>query len=107
MQELDIRRGHYMKIEGKLSELMREVFGNVETTEDGWYVARYGAMQPIKVKIKDSKTLLIDITTVKDVDEATAIDTIKAKNRFLEMATGFNAKERAKRLQERAKKGKL
>ena len=106
MQELDIKRGHYARIDGRVDEMMKDIFGNVRE-EDGWYVSEYGAMQPIKVQLKGKKAVLVDIITVSDVDEQTAIDTIKAKNRFLEGLTGYNAKERAKKLQEKAKKGKL
>ena len=36
-----------------------------------------------------------------------AQDTIRRYNKFLEAVTGFNSKQRGKRLQQKAKKGKL
>jgi hypothetical protein len=108
MQELDIRRGHYSKIEGEqLKSLMQDVFGNVEVTGDGKYVSIFGAMSPITAWVKDKKSLCVEITTDKNVDDTTALDSIKAKNKFLEAATGYTSKERLKRLKEKAKKGEV
>ena len=108
MQELDIRRGHYSKIEGEqLKSLMEEVFGNVKVIENDKYSSIYGAMSPITVWVIEKKLLCIEITTNKDVDDSTAMDSIKAKNVFLEAATGYNSKERLKRLKDKAKKGQV
>jgi hypothetical protein len=107
MQELDIKRGHYKKIDGgRLKEIMENIFG--EVNEDGDKLeSNYGAMKPITVWIKDKSTLCVEISTSKDVDDKVALDSIKARNKFLEAATGFNSKQRSKRLQEKAKKGGL
>jgi hypothetical protein len=106
MQELDIRRGHYSKIEGdQLKSMMEDIFGNVEESEKDKYSSKFGAMTPITAWLKDKKTLCIEITTNKDVDDNAALDSIKAKNHFLEAATGYTSKERLKRLKEKAKKG--
>ena len=106
MQELDIRRGHYSNIEGgQLKSLMEEIFGNVETDDQDKYSSTFGAMAPITAWVKDKKTLCVEITTNKEVDDEIALDSIKAKNRFLEAATGYTSKERLKRLKEKAKKG--
>jgi hypothetical protein len=107
MQELDIRRGHFSNIEGEqLKSMMVDIFGNVDEI-DNKYSSTFGAMAPITAWVKDKKTLCIDITTNKDVDDSTAFDSIKAKNQFLEAATGYTSKERLKRLKERAKKGEV
>ena len=107
MQTLDIKRGHYKNLESMgLDNLMTEVFGNVE--KDGEkYLANYGAMKPITVWVKSKKELCVDIVTEKDVNDETAMKTIRAKNDFLNRATGFSAKERSKRLQKKAKEGKF
>jgi hypothetical protein len=108
MQELDIKRGHYSNIEGEqLKDLMVEVFGDVSEIEDGKLSSTFGAMAPITAWIKDKKILCVEIYTNRDVDESTAMESIKAKNKFLEAATGYNSKERLKRLKDRAKKGKI
>jgi hypothetical protein len=107
MQTLDIKRGHYKSLENVgLDNLMNEVFGNVE--KDGEKLkANYGAMKPITVWLKNKKELMVDINTDPNVDDETAMKTIRAKNDFLQKATGFSAKERSKRLQKKAKEGKL
>lgn len=107
MQTFDIKRGHYKNLESEgLEKIMTEIFGEVER-EGEKFKANYGAMKPITVWLKGKKELCMDIVTEKDVSEDTAIKTIKAKNEFLLKATGFSAKERSKRLQKRAKEGKL
>ncbi len=106
MQELDIKRGHFGKIEGdQLKHLMGDIFGGVEESEGGKLTSTFGAMAPISVWVKDKKALCIDIITQIEVDDKTAMDSIRAKNKFLEAATGFSAKERLKRAKNKAKKG--
>lgn len=107
MQELDIKRGHFKKIDGKLEGLMDKHFGDVKKDGDR-YVSNFGAMRPITIWLKDKATLCVEIVTVTDgVDDETAMQTIKARNEFLQEATGFTSKERSKRLQKKAKEGTL
>ena len=107
MQIFDIKRGHYKNLENNgLERIMSEIFETVEKEEDK-YIANYGAMKPITVWLKSKKELCVDIATDKDVDNETAMRSIKAKNDFLMKATGFSAKERGKRLQKKAKEGKI
>lgn len=107
MQTLDIKRGHYKNIEGTgLENIMTEVFGEVQKDGDKFKV-NYGAMKPITVWLKSKKELVVDIITDKDAREDEVMKTIKAKNDFLLKATGFSSKERSKRLQKKAKEGKL
>ncbi|MFO8051567.1 MAG: DUF5611 family protein [Thermoplasmatota archaeon] len=107
MEILDIKRGNYSNIEdGRLKDLMEEIFGNCREEEDDWLASEYGAMQPIKVKVLSKKELTLDINTVSIPDEQ-VLDTMKKRNQFLERATGFTSKQRLKRLKEKAKGGKL
>jgi hypothetical protein len=107
MQTLDIKRGHYKNIEGAgLENIMTEVFGDVQKDGDKFKV-NFGAMKPITVWVKSKKELVVDITTATDVSDDEVMKTIKAKNDFLLKATGFSTKERSKRLQKKAKEGKL
>lgn len=107
MQVLDIKRGHYKNLEEVgLERMMTEAFGQVEKDGDK-LKANFGAMKPITVWIKSKKELCVDIVTEKDVPDETVMKTIKAKNDFLQRATGFSTKERSKRLQKKAKEGKL
>jgi len=105
--QLDIKRGHFKNIEGdKLRKLMEEHFGNVEKKGD-LLISNFGAMQPISVKLEGKKSIMVEIDTDKDTDDSKVAETIKARNSFLFAATGFTTKERSKRLQKKAKEGKL
>jgi hypothetical protein len=107
MQTLDIKRGHYRTLEEiGLEKMMMEAFGDVEKDGDK-LVSNYGAMKPITVWLKSKKELVVDITTDANVTDETVMKTIRAKNEFLQRATGFSTKERSKRLQKKAKEGKL
>lgn len=104
MEKLDIKRGNYEKVEGdKLLKLMEEVFGNCENDGE-WFVSNYGAMKPIKTKVLSKSEMVIEITTVR-IPEDQVLDTMKKRNVFLEIATGFTSKQRLKRLKDKAKKG--
>ena len=97
MNEYDIKRGHYEKIEGgKLNELVREIFGSVDE-RDGKLHSSFGAIEELVVWPKDKKTLCVETRMNTKVDDRTAMETIRVYNRFLERATGFTAKERRKR----------
>jgi len=107
MQEFDIKRGNAKNIEGdKLKELMIKYFKDVSKDGDK-LVANYKAMKPICVWLKGKNIICVEITTDKDAKESDAMDTIKAKNGFLEEATGFTSGERAKRLKKKANEGSL
>ncbi len=107
MQTFDIKRGHFKNLENNgLENMMREILGDVHKDGDR-YVANIGAMKPITVWLQSKKELCIDIVTDKDVSDEVAMQTIRAKNEFLKMATGFSSKERSKRLKKKAKEGKL
>jgi hypothetical protein len=100
MEIFDIKRGNNVKVEGEnLRVLMDSVFGNCELV-DGWYTSRYGAMQPIKAKMVSKKELAVEIFTEK-IPESEVLDTMRKRNAFLEEATGFNSKERLKRLKQK------
>ena len=97
MKEYDIRRGHFKNIEGdKLKDLMETTFGNVKT-ENEKLISQYGALQPLSTWVKSKNVLCVDMNMNKDVSEDEINETIRRYNRFLEAATGFNAKERVKR----------
>ncbi len=57
----------------------------------------YGAVSRLRTWM-DAGELAVDVTMNPKVPEAMAAETIRRYNQFLEAATGFNAKERAKRL---------
>ena len=105
MQEQDIKRGHFKKIEGgQLKDIMEEIFGEVEVDGDK-HIVNFGALAPLTIWIKDNKTLCVDTQMNKDVDDATAADTLKKYNMCLDRTTGFNSKQRRDRIQKKAKEG--
>ncbi len=108
MVSYDIKKGFYKNVEGDLlPNMMREVFGNVESEGDK-FVSTYGVLARIEVQIlaKDK----MDITTVNATGAMADDDILDSKrklNIFAEQATGFDAKARMKRAQKKAKEGKL
>ena len=97
MNEYDIKKGHFEKIEGdKLEALMVELFNNAKKDGEKLH-SSFGALEKITVWIDDKKTLSVDTKMNTKVDDKTATETIRAYNQFLERATGFNTKERKKR----------
>lgn len=107
MSDYDIKKGHFGNVEGqKLEALAREIFGSAKTLPDGTVTFSYGAIEEGRAVAKSAKSLDAS-TKMKQVDDATALETIRRWNQFLEMATGFNSKERKARLNKKAKDGKL
>ena len=97
MNEYDIKRGHFEKIEGdKLETLMKDTFGRVKK-KDGKLLPSFGALEYITADLQDKKTLVVETKMNTDVDDKMATETIRMYNQFLERATGFSAKERRKR----------
>ncbi len=108
MKEFDIKKGWYGKIEGDLlPQMMQEVFGNV-SEEDGAYVSSYGVLARIEVKVLSKTQLAVDTHNADgSFDDDTILDSKRRLNRFMEEATGFDAKARMKREQKKAKEGKI
>lgn len=106
MRAYELRRGWAKNVEGdKLRAVAVEVFGSVDV-QDGKVVVSFGAIERL-VTWTDGKSLFVDLTMKAGVPDAVATDTITRNNRFLEAATGYNAKERSKRIQQKAKRGGL
>jgi hypothetical protein len=98
MQDYDIKRGHHYELTDRgLDNIIREIFGSVET-EGEYFVTTYGGLKKLSVRMK-SKTVL-EVETVMDptVDPEAAGSTVRLYNDFLLQATGFTAKERKKRM---------
>jgi hypothetical protein len=105
----DIKRGHWRVVDGDgLRNLMEEHFdASVAVDGDGWHSVEYGALRPLKVKMHSKSELEVITVSDPEVPVEVASDSIRRYNRFLEAATGFNSKQRSKRLQKKAKEGKL
>ncbi len=105
----DIKRGHWRVVDGDgLKNLMEDFFDTpVSVEDDGWHLVEYGALKPLRVKMNSKNEL--EVITIADPDVANdvASESIRRYNKFLEAATGFNTKQRSKRLQKKAKEGKM
>lgn len=105
--EFDIKKGHGSSLEGEgLKELMKSVLGDVKE-ENGTLVASFGATTRFEVKLMSKTALSVVSTSDKNASTETMMESNRKYNEFMEKATGFNAKERSKRLQKKAKEGKL
>ena len=79
-----------------LEEVLRSCFGEAHVEGDS-VVSSYGAIERIAVR-PVGRELSVDPKMNPQVAEEVARETIRRYNQFLETATGFSAKERAKRL---------
>ena len=106
MQKYDIKKGLEGNIEkGRLKELVSEAFGG-SGDEQGKITASFGALAKL-IAWGEDKCLCVETQMRTDVPNDVAAETIKRYNAFLEKTTGFNSKERKKRIEAKAKKGKL
>ncbi len=107
MVEYDIKKGWYPKIEGDgLKALMKETFGDVKEEGD-LLVSSYGAMSRVEAKALSRTMLHVATEADPQADDGSILDSKRTLNRFVEAATGFDAKARMKRAQKKAKEGKL
>lgn len=86
-----------------LQSVLTEVFGACEKEGETFHV-HFGALKDLKVGI-EGKALNVETLMDPKVPPDVQADTIRRYYDFLEQATGYTAKERAKRLQQAAKKG--
>ena len=106
MRAYDLRRGWAKNVEGDgLRAIAADTFGSA-SIEDGKVVVAFGAIERL-VAWTDGKSLFVDIAMKPGAPDGVATDTITRNNLFLELATGYNAKERSKKLQAKAKAGAL
>jgi hypothetical protein len=104
VQKYPVRTSHRANLAPEnLERLLRERFGTVE----GGGAARstsFGALSRLTVQAV-GRELEVDVTMNPKVPEDVARETIARYNAFLEEVTGFNSKERAKRLRKSASAG--
>ncbi len=92
----EIKRGHAKNVEGaKLGALLKDSFGNAKDLGGGKYEAALGPL--VVATWLDGKGLAFESNQPTTIDDATASEVVRARNKFLETATGFTAKERMKR----------
>ena len=101
MQKYPVRTSHRANLqpaalERILATHFEAVGGSGEERTASW-----GALTRLTVR-PDGKELAVTVVMNPKVPEAVARETIARYNQFLEEATGFSAKERAKRLRKSA-----
>ena len=88
---------------------MTEVFGSAELEGDV-YVTSYGVMARIEAKVISKALLGVateNIADARSCSDEQIMDSKRKLNDFLFKCTGFTAKDRQKRANEKAKKGTL
>ena len=105
--QFDIKRGHGGALEGDgLKKLMEEKLGTV-TVEGDKLVTSFGATIRFEAKLLSKTSLDVVTQSDKDASPEAMMESNKKYNSFMEAATGFSAKQRSKRMQKKAKEGKL
>jgi len=104
IQEYAFKRGFKKDANQRVVEALRVCFGIDINVRDEEYRLSYGALQKITIRVAD--TLLVDTESSTSVPEAVMIDTNARFRCFLEKATGYTAKQRAKKAQEAVKRAK-
>lgn len=84
-----------------MRDILVELFGKAEE-RGGKLWTSFGAIESLTVW-SDGKSIFVDSKMNAAVPDDVAIMTRKTWNTFLERATGYDAKQRSKRIQEKAK----
>jgi len=101
VQRYPVRTSHRGNLDpDALRAIVAAQFEAAERTGDA-VTTRWGAIERLSAK-GDRRDLVIDLTMNPKVAEEVARETIARYNRFLEAATGYSAKERARRLRKSA-----
>ena len=104
MQNYPVRPSHRRNLTlAALEATLKEYFVEARTEGDA-VVGTYGAISRIVVR-PAGRELSVDPTMNPQVPEEVARETIRRYNLFLEAATGYSSKERAKRLRKAAGEG--
>ena len=104
MQQHDVKRGQEKNLQPPtLKALVQDTIGSA-SEEQGKIVSSFGALAKLTAWF-DGRSLCVETQMRTDVPNEVAGETIKRYNSFLERATGYTAKQRAKKAQEKAKKG--
>jgi hypothetical protein len=101
VQKYPVRPSHRKNLEpNALAAIAREHFDGV-ATEGVSVTASWGAIGRLSARA-EQRELAVELTMNPKVTETVAAETIARYNRFLEAATGFSSKERARRLRKSA-----
>jgi hypothetical protein len=101
MQRYPVRASHRRNlVPTALAQVCQTHFGTAAIEGDS-VRAQWGAIERLTAR-GDGKELAVELVMNPKVEEAVAAETIRRYNSFLEDATGFTTKERAKRLRKSA-----
>ena len=101
MQSYPVRTTHRKGLEvGNLGRILSAHFDRVEVSGDR-VTGAFGAIARISVGA-NGRELAVEMTMDPKVPADIAAETIQRYNRFLEEATGYSSKERARRLRKSA-----
>jgi len=96
-----VRTSHRKNLElAAIGAIAKSHFATVEVGASE-VTASFGAIERLVAR-PEGRALSVEVRTNPRVDETVARETIACYNRFLEEVTGYNAKERAKRLRKSA-----
>ncbi len=104
IQEYAFKRGFKKDANQRVVEALKTCFGIDINVRDEEYRLSYGALKTMTIRV--AETLLVDTEPSPGVPEAVMIDTNARFRCFLEKATGYTAKQRAKKAQEAVKRVK-
>ena len=101
MQNYPVRASHRKGLSAPaLSEVLKAHFGGAQVEGDA-VVSSFGAISRLAAR-PAGRELSVDLTMNPKVPEDVARETIRRYNQFLEAATGYSSKERAKRMRKSA-----
>jgi len=101
VQNYPVRASHRKGLAAPLlEEVLKTHFGTAQVEGEA-VVSSYGAISRITAR-SVGRELSVDLTMNPKVPEDVARETIRRYNLFLEAATGYTSKERAKRMRKSA-----
>jgi len=95
-------------VDGGLKSIFKGYF-DLGTEKGDTLIGSWGAIKEVKARMIDAKSIEVTSTMLDDpssVGQDVASETIKRWNGFLFDVTGFNGKQRKKKMEELLKKGK-
>jgi hypothetical protein len=101
VQEYVFKRGFKKGAHERVLEALKDCFGVDVKEYDEEYVLSYGALRKLTIRISD--TLLVETESMEGIPDELIVDTNTRFRCFLEKATGYTAKQRAKKAQEAVK----
>jgi hypothetical protein len=98
MQEYPVKRGLTKDLHVRMVDALKGCFGSEVHKAGDHYQISYGALKILDVSVgKGGKTLVVHTESNRDATDEVIIDTNRRFRRYLDAATGFSTKERAKK----------